>query len=111
MAFVTFKMIMHRILILLYGLTDMAHIFTIVVFLIGVCHIVWVDCEVVLSILSGSPALLAVAVVSARAVVVLLESRFLGAARSVIILGPRRLCPRCRIDIDRTEFLAAFPAP
>ena len=29
----------------------------------------------------------------------------------MILLGPRRLVSRARVDIDRAEFLAAFPAP
>lgn len=39
MAFVILQMIVHRILILLYGLTNMTDELAICVFLIGVCHL------------------------------------------------------------------------
>lgn len=39
MAFMILQMIVHRILILLYGLTNVTDELTVCVFLIGVCHL------------------------------------------------------------------------
>jgi hypothetical protein len=57
------------------------------------------------------PSLVTVAIVAAAAVAIFRETGLLGTTAPMILLRSRDLLSCVRVDVQRTEFLAAFPAP
>jgi hypothetical protein len=115
MAFVLLHMIMHCILILLYGLAYTAYKLAGRILLIGICHWLtydslgfsyqfYADCNTL-------PSLLAMTIVPTWAIVFFTKARLLLATVAMGLLGSWHLSTGTRVDIERAELLPTAPTP